>query len=197
LFREGIAGRDLSVEFEYFVRKNGADDLAFDSIVAFGPNSAYPHHHSSQNLLKRNQNILIDVGAMYRHYCADVTRVFFFGNVNAELSRMNRICREAASEAARQIHPGAIIQEIDQHVRDFLKKEGVEELMTHGLGHGIGLEGHECPVIRFNGEDRNLALQENMAIAIEPGLYQAGIGGVRHENSGIVTKDGFASFYPD
>ena len=197
LFREGVSERELAAEFDFFVRKKGADGLAFESIVAFGENSAFPHHRASDSCLLKNQIVLIDVGAVFANYCADVTRVFFFGEANPKLKQMLEIVRAASKEACKQIRPGVDIKTIGRLVADFLSKNGVEELMTHGLGHGIGLEGHESPLIRWDGEDQMMIFQENMAIAVEPGLYLPKLGGVRHENSGIVTARGFESFYPE
>ena len=164
--------------------------------MAFGENSAYPHHRSSTARLQNNQIVLIDAGAVFDNYCADVTRVFFFGQPDPRLERMSQFVREAYNAAIRQIHIGANIYAIDRAARDSLALNGVESMFTHSLGHGLGLDGHEPPLIRWDGDDREMPIQPHMVIAIEPGLYQPGLGGVRYENSGIVTKDGFESFYP-
>jgi len=197
LFREDVSEQDLAFEFEFFIRKCGASRLAFDTIVAFGENSAYPHHRSSPARLQNNQIILIDAGAVFNNYCADVTRVFFFGTPDPRLEQMFRFVRDAYNAARRQIKAGAKIQTVDQAVRDSFAQAGVESLFTHSLGHGLGLEGHEPPLIRWDGDDREMAIQSQLVIAIEPGLYQPGLGGVRYENSGVVTKNGFESFYPE
>lgn len=196
LFRKGVSEQELAFEFEFFVRKNGASRLAFETIVAFGENSAYPHHRSSTARLQSNQLILIDAGAVFDDYCADVTRVFFFGSVDPRLEQMFQFVREAYSAARQQIHIGTKIHTIDRAARDSLAQFGVEPLFTHSLGHGLGLEAHESPLIRWDGAEREMAIQCQMVIAIEPGLYQPGLGGVRYENSGVVTKNGFESFYP-
>jgi Xaa-Pro aminopeptidase len=197
LFREGVSEQELAFEFEFFVRKSGASRLAFETIVAFGENSAYPHHRSSTARLQNNQIVLIDAGAVFDNYCADVTRVFFFGKPDPRLERMFQFVREAYNAAIRQIHIGTNIYTIDRAARDSLTQNGVESMFTHSLGHGLGLDGHEPPLIRWDGDDREMAIQSHLVIAIEPGLYQPGLGGVRYENSGVVTKDGFESFYPE
>jgi Xaa-Pro aminopeptidase len=196
LFKEGVSEQELAIEFEYFVRKRGASHLAFESIFAFGENSAYPHHRSSTTRLKKDQIILIDVGAVFEHYCADVTRVFFFGEADSELLKMDRIVRDADRSARQQLRVGAKIGSLDRAARDRLAQDGVESLFTHSLGHGLGLEAHETPIIRWDGDDRDLTIQPQMVMAIEPGLYRPGLGGVRYENSGVVTPGGFESFYP-
>ena len=197
LFREGVSEQELAFEFEFFVRKSGASRLAFETIVAFGENSAYPHHRASSARLQKNQIILIDAGAVFDHYCADVTRVFFFGQIDPRLEEMFQLVRESYNSAHQQIHVGAMIQTVDRAAREVFAEAGVESLFTHSLGHGLGLEAHESPLIRWNGDDREMTLRSQMVIAIEPGLYQTGLGGVRYENSGIVTKNGFESFYPE
>jgi Xaa-Pro aminopeptidase len=196
LFQEGVSERELAWEFECFVRQRGASRLAFDTIIAFGEHTAYPHHRPSDARLKKDQIVLIDAGAVFNHYCADVTRVFFFGKPDPRLEQMDRFVREAYRAAQRQIHIGATILAIDRSARDELARQGVEPLFTHSLGHGLGLEAHEPPLVRWDGDDRNMAIQSQMILAIEPGLYRPGLGGVRYENSGVVTKNGFESFYP-
>jgi Xaa-Pro aminopeptidase len=196
-FAEGISEEELALEFEFFVRKKGAAGLAFDSIIAFGENCAYPHHRTGQKRLKKNEAILIDVGVVYQNYCSDVTRVFFFGEPNPEVVRMLDIVRAADRAARLKVCAGAVVGSIDQAARDVMKQHGVESLFTHGLGHGLGLEAHESPFLRVDGDDQAMALQLNMVITIEPGLYRIGVGGVRYENTGIVTKNGFESLYPD
>ena len=197
LFKVGISEREIALEFEFYVRKQGASGLAFETIVAFGENSAYPHHRASPTRLEKDQIILIDAGAVFDQYCADVTRVFFFGKIDSRLERMYEIVRQADQASRSFVRIGAKVSSIDQAARDLFERENVEELFTHSLGHGIGLEAHECPLIRHDGEDRDLELRPGMAIAIEPGLYQPKLGGIRYENSGIVTDSGFESFYPE
>lgn len=196
-WKEGISEQDLALAFEFFVRKIGASSLAFEPIVAFGENTAYPHHRSTTTRLKKNQIILIDVGVIYERYCSDVTRTFFFGQPDFELERMLKIVREADQAAQGQVKIGSPISLLDRAARDVLKNAGMEPFFTHSLGHGIGLEPHETPLIRVDGADQAMPISEKMVIAIEPGLYRPGLGGVRYENSGVVTKNGFESFYPD
>ena len=197
LFREGISEHDLATEFDYHVRKKGASGLSFDPIIAFGENSAYPHHRSSSARLRQNQIVLVDVGAIYDHYCGDVTRVFFFGKPDPRLQAMDQFVRAAAGAAAARVRIGAPLGGLDRAARDELSRHKMEELFTHNLGHGIGLDCHESPSLRWDGEDKDLPLAANMVFTIEPGLYQSGLGGVRYENTGVVTEHGFESFYPE
>lgn len=196
-FREGVSEEELAIAFEFFVRKQGASSMAFEPIVAFGENSAYPHHRSSASTLKQNQIVLVDVGAVYQNYCADVTRVFFFGEPDLQFEKMMRLVREADQAARKWAKPGSRVGDLDSAAREVFSKAGVESQFAHGLGHGVGLEVHEYPTIRQDGEDRDALIQSNMVVAIEPGLYQPGLGGVRYENSGVITDQGFVSFYPE
>ena len=197
LFKEGVSEQELATEYEYFVRKKGASKLSFDSIIAFGEQSAYPHHRSSSKRLEHDQIILVDVGVVYQGYCGDLTRVFFFGKPHPQLKKMYDLVKQAADAASSCVCPGAHLGTLDRAARDLFAKAGVEELFNHNLGHGVGLDVHEYPSLRWDGVDKDVLLAKNMVFTIEPGLYQAGLGGVRYENTGVVTNHGFESFYPE
>lgn len=197
LLKENISEKELALEFEILVRRQGASKLSFDPIIAFGENSAYPHHRSSDARLGKNMPVLVDVGAVYDSYAADVTRVFFFGKIDPRIQQMYDLVRQAAQAAKDAVCLKGALGTLDVAARSVFKRAGVEDLYVHNLGHGIGLETHEYPSLRFDGEDRDLELREHMVFTIEPGLYQAGLGGIRHEDTGVVTRSGFHSFYPD
>jgi Xaa-Pro aminopeptidase len=197
LLREGISEKELALEFEFFVKKQGASGLSFEPIIAFGENSALPHHRASKDRLRKDQVVLIDVGAVVDHYAADVTRVLFFGQKDPELERLHDLVIEADRRARAQVRVGEKMGSLDESARRVFARAGVEELFVHSLGHGIGLETHEYPLIRFDGEDRDDKIRLGMVFTIEPGLYQPGLGGIRYENTGVVTEQGFESFYPD
>ncbi|OGN63746.1 MAG: hypothetical protein A3E80_01650 [Chlamydiae bacterium RIFCSPHIGHO2_12_FULL_49_9] len=197
LLEEGISEKELSIEFQMFCLKNGASGCSFEPIIAFGENSAYPHHRASDAKLKNNQIVLIDVGAVFNHYCGDMTRVFFFGHPDPELLRMEKIVRRSWEKAAALVKPGVKLGEIDRIVREEFRKEGVESLYVHSLGHGIGLDAHEYPRIHEKGEDKDVLFKKGMVFTIEPGLYQPGLGGIRLEDTFVVTEKGAESFYPD
>ncbi len=194
LLKEGITELEIALEFEIYCRKRGASALSFQSIVAFGENSAYPHYRAGNTKLKKNQIVLMDLGAVLDQYHGDMTRVSFFGTADSKLEKFLRLVRESHDKVIAHIRPGIVIKEVDLIAREVFRNEGVEHLFTHSLGHGIGLDTHEYPVLRFDGKDADIPLQEGMVITIEPGLYQPGLGGVRWENMGLVTKDGFKNF---
>jgi Xaa-Pro aminopeptidase len=196
VLEEGISEKEAAVEFQTFCLKNGASGFSFEPIVAFGENSAYPHHRASDTKLKNNQIVLIDVGAIFDRYCGDMTRVFFFGHPDPELKRMEQIVRRSWQKAAAAVRPGVKLGEIDRIVREEFRKDGVESLYVHSLGHGIGLDAHEYPRIHEKGEDKDAVFKKGMVFTIEPGLYKPGLGGIRLEDTFVVTEKGAESFYP-
>jgi Xaa-Pro aminopeptidase len=191
LLQEGISEEELAFAFEWFCRKKGASGLSFDPIIAFGPNSAYPHHRAGKALLRKGQVVLMDVGAVVDEYHGDLTRVAFFGEADPKVVYFLHVVRRAQQKALEAIRPGVSVGRLDEIVRQEFRLEGVEELFTHSLGHGIGLETHEYPRIRFDGEDAGLLLTPGMVFTLEAGLYQASVGGVRYEEMIVVTEDGY------
>ncbi len=195
--RLGVSEKEIAWEFEQYVRRNGASAVSFEPIVAFGKNSALPHHRASSDRLERDQIVLFDVGAVVDNYSGDATRVYFFGNPDPELKKIYSWVREAHLAARNAVRPGATVQEIDQAARSVFAREDVEKFFIHSLGHGIGLETHEFPLLRFDGADAMLPLQKGMVFTIEPGLYLPGRGGVRLEDTGLIGERKFLSFYPE
>lgn len=191
----GVSEEELALEFEIFCRKNGASGLSFPPIIAFGENSAYPHYRAGTAKLRDNQIVLIDVGAVVDHYCGDMTRMFFFGQVGKELLRFEQIVRTAQQKAVSHVRPGIKAKELDEIVLAEFEKANVKQLYIHSLGHGIGLETHEYPRIKCDGEDKDLILKPGMVFTIEPGLYQPGLGGIRIEDTILVTENGHENFY--
>lgn len=181
-FKEGVSEEELKLEFELFCRKNGAMGLSFDPIIAFGENSAYPHHRAGKSRLKMGQVVLVDAGAVVEHYSGDLTRIFYFGTPDPRVQRLEKIVQRAKDAATKEAKIGVKIGKLDAIVREIFEKEDVKPLYTHNLGHGVGLETHEFPRLRFDGVDKDVVLEKNMVITIEPGLYMPGVGGVRLED---------------
>lgn len=194
ILRDGISELEVAFSYEMFVRQKGAEKLAFDPIIAFGKNSAKPHHRSSSSLLEKGQVVLIDIGVCLDHYYSDMTRVVFWGKENPTLHKMYGVVKEAYAAAERNVCKGTLISSLDETARTVMRKAGMEEQFLHSLGHGVGLEIHEAPRIRKDLECGNLLLNE--VITIEPGLYVSGLGGIRYENTLIVTEKGFENLYP-
>ena len=189
----GIEERELALEFEVFCKKMGAETLSFPPIIAFGENSAFPHHRSTHRKLKNGDTILIDIGVCLNKYCSDMTRVLFFGDVPKEITEIYSIVKEAHNEALKKCHPGTLIRDLDQAARSVIAKYGYEKYFLHSLGHGIGLEVHEYPSLKSS--DDTLILKKGMVLTIEPGIYLKGIGGVRYEDTLLITETGFENFY--
>lgn len=196
LLKEGVSEEELALEFEIFCRRNGGSGLSFPPIIAFGENSAYPHYRAGKSRLKKGDVVLIDVGAIVDGYHGDMTRIFHFGSPDERIVRFEKIVQEAKKKAIAHIQPGRKLGELDQIVREEFDKANVKQLYIHNLGHGVGLETHEFPKVRFDGEDKDLVLKPGMVFTIEPGLYQPGVGGVRLEDTIAVTETGVENFYP-
>ena len=189
--KEGISEKELAFEIEFFIKKHGAD-ISFPPIVAFGKNSAIPHHVPTNNQLTNNQIILLDFGVKLDNYCSDMTRTVFFGSANAEFKRMYETVLAAQQKSIEKINilmsqsPNIPASQIDRAARDYIISKGYKTI-PHSVGHGIGLEVHESP--RLSPKSRDI-LKEGMVFSIEPGIYIPEIGGVRIEDVVVLEKSG-------
>ncbi len=195
LLKEGITEKQLAVEYELFCRKNGAQKVSFDPIFAFGKNSSCPHHEPTDKKLQLNEIVLMDLGVMVDNYASDMTRVIFFGKNDPQLEKIYNIVKKAQAKALELCKPGVKIRDLDLAARNYIEKEGYGKEFMHALGHGVGLEVHEFPKIKSDGEDKDLVLKAGMVITIEPGIYLEGIGGVRYEDTIVITNNGYDNFY--
>ncbi len=190
LLKEGVAEEDLSLAFEFYCRERGASGLSFQPIIAFGENSAFPHHRAGKTKLKKDQIVLFDLGAVVDGYAGDMTRVHFFGKADPQLSKDYALLQIVQKKVIAQVAPGIRFGELDRIARGLLKEAGSDLLFTHGLSHGIGLDVHEYPRLKIGGGDGDLILEPGMAFTVEPGIYRPGLGGVRYEDVVIVTETG-------
>jgi len=191
----GVTEKELALSFEIFCRKQGAEKLAFDPIIAFGKNSAFPHYRAGSAKLKKGEIVLIDIGVVVDHYHSDMTRTIFFGKADSRLILLDSAVKKAHAAATALCKSGAKVGDLDKAARQVIQEAGLQELILHSLGHGIGLETHEFPRIKFQGEDHDALLRAGMVITIEPGLYLPGVGGVRHEDTIVITEKGYNNFY--
>jgi Xaa-Pro aminopeptidase len=187
--RVGISEEELSRRFSLFCLEQGAEGPSFEPIIAFGKNSAQPHHRAGPTRLKKGDVVLIDIGVCLNCYHSDLTRTLFFQGEDPELARLSKIVKKAYKNALSLCRPGTAVSALDAAVRTTFCEEGVEPLFLHALGHGIGLAVHEFPLIKGGQE---AILQEGMVINIEPGLYLRGRGGIRHEDTLIITTTGYS-----
>jgi Xaa-Pro aminopeptidase len=181
----GRSERDVAWWFEQALRDEGADDLAFDIIVGSGPNSALPHHHSGERRIQAGETVIVDAGALVDGYCSDCTRTFATGPLPQDLRRAYAACHAAQESSLAAVRSGADLRAVDAIARTEIEEAGFDVL--HGLGHGIGLEVHELPVLRPTAEG-NLAAGN--VVTVEPGVYLAGLGGIRIEDLVVVTEKG-------
>lgn len=187
----GVSEKELALELDIFWKRKGSKALAFDPIIAFGPNSSMPHYHPGNRRLKKGDCVLLDIGVNVKHYHSDMTRVVFFGTRSKKIQEIYEIVREAQQRALQLCKPGTLIKQLDVAARGYITQKGYGEHFTHNLGHGVGLEIHEAPTLSQKGPDKSLKLQEGMVITIEPGIYLADIGGVRLEDTVVITASGY------
>ncbi|MCG0274970.1 MAG: Xaa-Pro peptidase family protein [Thermosediminibacteraceae bacterium] len=185
--RPGVTEKDLALEIEYFVKKNGADGLAFETIVVSGPRSSLPHGKPTFRKLQAGDFITIDFGAKFNHYCSDMTRTVFLGKPDKEKEKIYNIVLEAQKRALDYIKAGVSGKDVDREARDFIEKMGFGENFGHALGHGVGLEIHEAPRLSKKGDNN---LMPGMVVTVEPGIYIEDYGGVRIEDLVVVTEEG-------
>lgn len=188
---EGITELELAFELEFFWKKRGAKTVAFDPIIAFGENSSMPHYRAGHTKLKKGMHVLIDIGVTLNHYNSDMTRIFFFGEPHEKIKEIYTIVEKAKNKALALCKPGIKIGELDRAARQYIEQQGYGEMFTHNLGHGVGLEVHEPPIMRSKGPYAEELLQPGMVITIEPGIYLPSIGGIRLEDTVLITEQGY------
>jgi Xaa-Pro aminopeptidase len=187
LIRPGLTERQLAATLERRMVELGAERPAFDSIVASGPNGAIPHHAPTHRPIRRGDLITMDFGALYGGYHADMTRTVALGEPagwQREIYELVAAAQRAGRDAAR---PGADVAGVDAAARDLIRDAGHGDHFQHGLGHGVGLELHETPII---GYGRTGKLDSRVPVTVEPGVYVPGRGGVRIEDVLVVGADG-------
>ncbi len=187
----GITETELALELEIFWKRKGSKALGFDPIIAFGANGSMPHYRPGKTRLKQSDSVLFDIGVNVKHYFSDMTRVVYFGTPREEIPKIYDIVREAQRRALKLCKPGTLVKELDQAARSFITKSGYGQNFTHNLGHGVGLEIHETPSLSSKSVDKNMPLEEGMVITIEPGIYLPDIGGVRLEDTVVITANGY------
>lgn len=187
--KPGITEKDLATEIDYKLRKNSADEPAFETIVASGPNSATPHHKTGSRKIESSDIVLIDFGARYNGYCSDMTRMVFIGKPTNEQREIYTKVLETQENSLESAKLGVTGNSLDYSARNILKKYKLQSYFTHNLGHSLGLEIHESPGIGPGNDEK---LENNMIFTIEPGLYFPAKFGIRIEDT-ILLKDGLAT----
>jgi Xaa-Pro aminopeptidase len=184
---EGLTEHDLALALETSMRTAGADEKGFPTIAAFGENAAEPHHDPGERELRRGDVVKLDFGARVDGYHSDMTRTVAFGDPGEELREIREVVAAGQRAGIEAVKPGATLREVDAAARDAITSAGRGEWFPHGLGHGVGLEIHEAPLLHWTADD---VLQQGSVVTIEPGVYVPGLGGVRIEDMVEVTADG-------
>ncbi|HNS33447.1 MAG TPA: Xaa-Pro peptidase family protein [bacterium] len=182
---EGKSETEIAGEIHCLIRNFGGRREAFEPIVASGKNSAYPHHKNSGKRIKKNQPVVIDAGTDFRGYKSDLTRTFFCGSPSKKFGDIFKLLQETVDRTTEFVKPGKTGKEIHSFAVEFLKKKKLEQYFIHGLGHGVGIDVHEKPVLNSRSED---IMQKGCVVTVEPGIYIPGKGGVRIEEMVIVDR---------
>lgn len=185
--REGMREHEVAAESIYAMLKNGAEGIAFSIIVASGPRSAYPHAGVTDRRIRRGDFLTIDMGATYKEYRSDITRTFIIGEPSEEQTKIYRTVLRANERALPEIKEGAKGSKVDGIARAIIEEAGYGEYFVHSLGHGVGLEVHEPPSLSKTSKD---TLEEGNVVTDEPGIYIPGFGGVRIEDTVLITSSG-------
>lgn len=190
LIRPGISEREIALELEYALRRCGGEEKAFDFIVASGWRGAYPHGVASDKVINAGELVTIDFGTRKEGYFSDETVTFAVGEISSQLEEIFTCVLKAHDLALEALTPSIPARAVDKIARDYIASCGYGKYFGHGLGHGIGLEVHEGPTLSPRSE---VILTPGMVFTIEPGIYIPDLGGVRIEDTVLLTNDGFRS----
>jgi len=179
LLKPGVRELEIAAEIEYRMRKGGASGQAFESIVAFGERAALPHARPTVKRLKKGELVVLDLGAILGKYCSDITRTVFVGKAPARIRGWYQAVREAQEAAIATVAAGRTCGEVDAAARGLLAAYRLDQYFVHSTGHGLGLEVHEDPRL---AKGQKTLLASGNVITIEPGVYVAGVGGIRIED---------------
>ncbi len=186
LLKPGVQEIEIGGEIDYQLRRRGAAGPCFETIVAFGERSALPHARPTAKRLRKNELVVLDLGAILGHYCSDITGRVFLGRAPARIRRLYRAVLEAQEAAIVAVKDGAACGDVDAAARQVLAGYRLDRYFAHGTGHGLGLEVHEDPRVAPGKKQR---LVPGNVITIEPGVYVAGVGGIRIEDDVAVHAD--------
>jgi len=183
--RPDVTEIEVAAEIEYAMRKEGGYGTAFGTIVASGIRSAYPHGGCAERKIHKGDLVVVDIGAVYEYYCSDMTRTFVAGEPSRKQEKLYEVVKKAEEAAYHTIRAKARGKDVDQAARKIIEDAGYGEYFNHGLGHGVGLNVHEGPVLSPISKDR---LAVGNVVTDEPGIYIPDFGGVRIEDSVLVKQ---------
>ena len=185
--KPGVSEKELAAKLEYYMRVLGSEKVSFDTIVASGARSALPHGAASEKIIEAGDFVTFDFGAVYKGYHSDMTRTIVVGKASPWQKEIYDIVEKAQAKGMKAARLGMTGKELDAIVREVIEKSGYGDNYIHGTGHGVGLEIHELPNINKRGEQK---LQAGMIFSIEPGIYIPHKGGVRIEDTVVLTENG-------
>lgn len=189
--RHRLAERPTEVEFaldlEFEMRRLGAVAMSFEPIVAAGPNGAKPHARPSDRRIEPGELVVLDFGCVVDGYCSDMTRTVSVGDPGPDARRMWKVVAESQRVGREAVREGVECAAVDKACRDVIAEAGWADAFLHGTGHGVGLEIHEDPRVAATGKG---SLGAGYVVTVEPGVYLTGVGGVRIEDTVVVTADG-------
>jgi Xaa-Pro aminopeptidase len=184
--RPGVAELEVAAEIDYRLRRKGASGPSFETIVASGPRSALPHARPTEKRLQKNELVVLDLGAILRHYCSDLTRTFFLGRAPARIRQWYKAVEQAQEAAHDALRAGVTAGSVDRAARRLLNQHGLGSYFVHGTGHGLGIEIHERPRV---GRSQKQEIRAGNVVTLEPGIYVEGVGGIRLEDEVAVHAD--------
>jgi len=184
--KSGVREYEVAAEMEYAMRKLGSEGTAFDTIVASGARSAFPHGDCTDRKIRKGEFIVLDVGAKYNNYRADLTRTFMIGKPSPKQKKIYEVVKEAQQKAFEIMKAGVRTRDVDAKARKMIEKAGFGKYFVHSLGHGVGLDVHEAPLLTPESKER---LKAGNVVTDEPGIYIVNYGGVRIEDTVLVHKD--------
>ena len=185
-FVPGVKEKDVYSDAVFWMNKMGAKP-SFDPVVAFAPNSSKPHAKSGLGVLTAGTPGFIDLGVRLNGYCSDLTRPFFAGSIKPRAQKVLSVLITAQKRAIRRISDGVSVAAVDKSARDYISKAGYGKYFGHALGHGVGIEVHEAPLLSGNSKE---ILRAGMVVTVEPGIYIPGWGGIRVEEMVLVKRKG-------
>ncbi len=186
IIKPGITEIEVATEVEYEMRKLGSQGTPFDTIIAGGKNSLYPHAKSTERKLGEQELVTVDLGARWERYCSDMTRTFPI-NPSEKQEKIVKMVKNSQEKALKKVEAGVKAKKIDKVARNALDGD-FEMFYLHGTGHGLGLDIHESPNLSPSSDD---VLEENMVVTVEPGIYVDDVGGCRFEDTIVVKDDGY------
>jgi Xaa-Pro aminopeptidase len=184
--KPGLTERKVARQIEAIMKEKGAEGVAFETIVASGPNGALPHAVPTDREIQKGETLIIDMGLKLDGYCSDMTRTVVLGKPDNQTVKIFRLVRKAQLAGQKKIKAGVTARQADMAARQIIEQAGYGPNFGHSLGHGVGLAVHEAPSL--NKRKRN-KLQPGMVVTVEPGIYIPGWGGVRLENMVVVNKN--------